>query len=247
MRLIRSIKGGVLMLQNVQKLDINGVLHNKRVAIIGGADSAFSEPNGDYINKFDIVIRINRAIHTWNIEKSKFIGSKTDILFHNFFENNDSGGGGPLDILLYNKMGVNYLINPRNDFDAYRRTFNFYKKYNKSYRTYHLSNKHCAQRDRSFGNVLKPTIGFSGLYSALNSECKELYITGFTFWKTPYAKGYRDHVIDLEENKKHFKKQGVHDADLEYQLFKNELKTSLCKSIVLDEKLTEIINSENND
>jgi len=96
---------------------------------------------------------------------------------------------------------------------------------------------------QKFPKNLKPTVGFTALVSALESECEELFITGFTFFKTPYAKGYRDHLIDLGENKKHFKKQGIHDADLEYKLFKTYLKDSKCKLVTLDNKLTQILDN----
>ncbi len=220
------------------------VFKGKRVAVIGAADSAFEKENGAYIDSFDIIVRVNKAPHIWNIDKARFIGNRTDIWLHNFFENTDTGGGGPLDIELIKNMNIKYLVNPLNYFEAYRRTFNFYRKYNHSFNVYHLPLNFSKKRDRKFGDKMKPTIGFTALYSALNSECRELYITGFTFWKTPYVKGYRDHVLDLEDNKKHFKAQGIHDAELEYSLFKKELKNTNCKKVILDEKLKEILESD---
>lgn len=244
MKLLKSIRALFLMLFSLKILKPQEIFKNKRVAVIGAADSAFNKEMGEYIDGFDIVIRVNKAPHTWNIDKERFIGSRTDIWFHNFFENTDSGGGGPIDFELIKKMNIKFLVNPLNYFEAYRRTFNFYRKYNHSINVYHLPLNFSKIRDRKFGRRLKPTIGFTALYSVLNSECSELYITGFTFWKTPYVKGYRDHVLDLEDNKNHFKKQGIHDADLEYELFKFELNNTSCKAVKVDDKLREILNGQ---
>lgn len=202
--------------------------------------------NGKKIDSFDYVVRINKAPGTWNPENEKFLGSKTDLWFHSFFENKVSGGG-PLSQEIFDARRISKVINPRTTFDAYRRTFNYFRKHGKPKNTkiYHLPNHFYQRMDERFPEDLKPTVGFTALVSALESACEELFITGFTFFKTPYAKGYRDQLIDLKENKKHFKKQGIHDADLEYSLFKDYLNNSKCKRVSFDNKLTQILdNSE---
>lgn len=221
--------------------DPTKVFAGKRVAIVGPADSAYEIQNSKYIDDFDFVIRVNKAPHSWNKEKAKFIGSKLDVLFHSFFENEDSGGG-LLDEDLMNFFNVEYLVNPRSGFDSYRRTFNFFRKYKTDRTVYHLSLKFYNAMVAPFGE-LKPTIGYTALYSVLNSPCNELFITGFTFFKTPYAEGYRDHLIDKKANEKHFEKQGIHDADLEFRLFMKELSVNNCERVIYDRKLEGILKS----
>jgi hypothetical protein len=242
-KLLNAIKGLYYLINNTQTLDPRTFFEGKRIAIVGPADSAYVKDNGSYIDSFDYVIRINKAPHSWNSEKSKFIGSKTDLWFHSFFENKESGGG-KLDLDLIQDLHIKYLINPRTDFEAWRRTFNFYKKYNQPFPIYHLPTNLYDQIQILFPEGLKPTIGFTALASGLKSNCAELFITGFTFFKTPYAKGYRDHLLDMEENKKHFKKQGIHDADLEFELFQKSLIETKCDKVILDSKLQEILDSQ---
>lgn len=60
----------------------------KRVAIIGGADSAYKEKLGEYIDSFDVVVRINNGVRV--IEKYKdYIGHRTNFLFHSLYDNPD--------------------------------------------------------------------------------------------------------------------------------------------------------------
>ena len=227
------------MISSVKIFDPVQKFKNKRVAVIGPADSAYARENRQYIDEFDYVIRINKAAQTWTEEKSKYIGEKTDVLYHSFFENNKSGGG-KLDLDLFKKLGINYLINPRTNFQAYRRTFNFYRKYQKEFPVYHLPNSYYNKMIIPFGN-LRPTVGFTALYSVLNSGCNTVFITGFTFFKTPYADGYRDNLKEMEKNIEHIQEQGIHDIELEYDLFKENVKVTNCRHLILDEKLKEIL------
>ena len=242
-KIIDSFKGLNLFFSNVSVFNPDTKFKNKRVAIIGPADSAYEKQDGAYLDTFDYVIRINKALNSWDVSKEDFIGKKTDILFHSFFEN-EKTGGGEINIDLIKQFHVSYLLNPRTDFEAYRRTFNFFRKYSKSLKVYHYPKKLYKGMCVDFPEGLRPTIGFTALYGALFAECQELYITGFTFFKTPYAKGYRDNLIDLEKNRKHVKTHGIHDADLEYELFKKHLSKTNCKEIKLDNKLRLILNND---
>ena len=219
------------------------IFKGKRVAVIGPADSAFDKKNGNFIDGFDYVIRINKAAHSLTASKSEFIGSKTDILFHSFFENKISGGG-PLDLYLFNKLNIKYLINPRSNFKSYRRTFNFFRKYKQNHKVFHLSKSLYKNMILPFGE-LRPTIGYTALYAALNSECEMLFISGFTFFKTPYSGGYRVQLADVNKSLNHLQKEGYHDVELEYSLFKENLKFKKCKTLLLDDKLNEILASDN--
>lgn len=214
-------------------------LDGKRVAVIGPADSAIGTGNGKHIDDFDIVIRINKAPRL--IESKIYeddIGHKTDILFHTFFEN-DLTGGGELNFDLYKKMGIKYVINPKSAAKGLRTILNFYKKYLTYQTVYILPFGFYRGMKKLFGQR-NPTTGFSALYTALSSEFKELYITGFTFFKTPTAKGYRDHLKDPEIAAQWMKEVG-HDPDFEFNVFKKLLEKNKQKKIILDEKLLEIL------
>jgi hypothetical protein len=238
-KLLNAIEGVFIMPFCMKIFDPQKVFRNKRIAIIGAANSAFQKEQGSYIDSFDIVVRINKALSTWNVSNEIFIGRKTDILFHSFFENNRSGGG-PLDFDLFDKRSVLYVVNPINTFEGWRLNFNFYKKYKKARLTYILQKRAYHEMQKPFGR-LRPTIGYAALYNVLNSPFKEVYITGFTFFKTPYGKGYRDDLVDMEANKKHIASQNIHDPEIEFKEFLKIIERQKDKAILFDETLQSIV------
>jgi hypothetical protein len=241
MKLLNSIKGLWLMLLSTKIFRPEDVFKGKRVAVIGAADSAFEKENGAYIDSFDIIVRVNKAPHSWSPEKAKFIGSRTDVLFHSFYENEISGGG-PIDFNLYEKQGIKYIINPNNNFNGLRVHLNYYKRNLNDNLTYILARSFSEKITKNFGKWI-PTVGFSALHTVLNSKCKEVYITGFTFFKTPYAIDYRNQLTSMKANQEHIKNQGLHNPDLELAQFIKQtesLKNSDIK-IILDSALNDIV------
>jgi len=237
---LRFIYGLFLFFHCKRVLDIQTVLKGKRVAIVGAASSAFNSGKGSYIDGFDVVIRINKAGLLLKDGKWKQdIGAKTDILFHSFFENEQSGGG-PLDLALFDSLGIRYLVNPIAAYEGYRVTFNFYKKYVTNRITYSLSKNWYQALKKKLGKF-RPTIGFCALSAALNSEFSELYITGFTFFKTPFGEGYRDAMKDTHQVQQHIRQAGLHDPDLEFRLFLDQLAANREKNIKMDDTLLAIV------
>lgn len=246
MKFINSIKGLWFMFSSTKIFHPEDVFKGKRVAVIGAADSAFEKENGEYIDSFDIIVRVNKAPHSWSTEKAKFIGSRTDVLFHSFYENTDSGGG-PIDFELYDQQGIKYIVNPNNNLKGVMVHLNYFKRNLNDKITYLLSKKKYRQLTRNFGEWI-PTVGYSALYSVLHSGCSEIYITGFTFFKTPYANDYRDHLQELDENNKHIKIQGIHNPDLEFKEFLREVDEIKGNQtlITLDSRLLKIIKNHKN-
>ncbi len=244
MKLIRTLKGLYFMIHSLKIFKVNESFKNKRIAIVGAADSAFKERNGGYIDSFDIVIRVNKAPYNLDEEKIPFLGSKTNYLFHSFYENNFSGGG-TIDWELFNRLGIEKLINPNRSFKGLVTHLNFYKRHLQNKVTYIISRKNYKVITNGLEGYI-PTIGFSALMLLLNSDCKELYITGFTFFRTPYAEGYRDELSNMKANKDHINKQGIHNPKLEFILFKNALYNPKPKNIIFDAELNKIIGSSSN-
>jgi hypothetical protein len=239
MKLLNSIKGLWLMFFSTKIFHPEDVFKGKRVAVIGAADSAFEKENGDYIDTFDVIVRVNKAPHSWSPEKAKFIGSRTDVLFHSFYENSDSGGG-PIDFELYEQQGIQFIVNPNYNIKGLMTHLNYYKRNLNNKITYLLPRRFYEKMIVDFGEII-PTVGYSALYTVLNSKCKEVFITGFTFFKTPYANDYRDHLKDMKANENHLRKQGIHDPDLEFELFKKELNKGEHGHIKMDARLLEIL------
>lgn len=241
MKYLNSIYAIFLMICSTKIFRPKKEFRKKRVAIIGATDSAFEQQDGKRIDQFDIVIWLNKAPHYWSAEKAEFIGSKCTFLFHSYYENQYSGGG-PVDWKLYDKLGIEKVINPNFSFKGFTTHLNYYKRNLRFRNTYILSKKSYKQIVNRMDGYL-PTVGYVALNTVLNSECEEVYITGFTFFKTPYAKDYRKELQDPVKNREHIKKQGIHSPDLEFQNLKYDLMNTSCKKVHLDPKLQHLIKS----
>jgi len=241
MKLFKGAYALLLMMFSLKFFKAEKEFEDKRIAIVGAADSTFNERNGSYIDSFDIVIRVNKAPYSLDEDKIPFLGSKTNYLFHSFYENNFSGGG-PIDWELYNRLGIEKVINPNMTLKGVVTHLNFYKRHLQNKVTYMISRKNYKVITNGLEGYI-PTIGFSALMLLLNSDCKELYITGFTFFRTPYAEGYRDELLNMKANIDHISKQGIHNPQLEFKLFKKALYNPKPKKVIFDTELNKIIDS----
>ncbi len=241
-KLFSAVKGLFLTASYTKKFDMD-MFTGKRIAIIGAANSAYNTNRGSFIDSFDFVVRVNKAPLLLKEGKgAKDIGTKLDVLFHSFFEN-DYSGGGPLDFALYDKLGVRYVINPIPTYFGYRVTFNFYKKYLLKRKVYTLDAAPYKEMIKAFGRY-RPTTGFCALHAVLESNFGELFITGFTFFKTAYADGYRDPMKEAAQAKQYIKDSNIHNPDIEYEEFKKLLKKNSFKKIEMDETLKQILQND---
>lgn len=244
MKLVKAFIGLLIMPFRIRLFRPNRFFNNKRVAIVGPADSAFAQENGSIIDNYDYIIRLNKALVSWNPSNEKYLGTKTDILFHSFYENMDTGGGGPLDWRIFKKFGVKFLIQPRFDKKGWRLMFNYFKKYLNTRESIYVFPKNYYQDIIKLFGAYHPTRGFYALNATLASQCKEVFITGFTFFKTPYAEGYRDNIRDMSANKKHIQGQGLHDIDVEYNNFLRLMEKTTIQNIKVDQKLYAILEND---
>lgn len=245
MNLLNRLKGLELFLSNTKVFYPEKILKNKSVAVIGAADSAYKKKLGSYIDSFDYVIRVNRGAIILDEEKKLFVGTRTDILFHSFFEYSESGGG-PIDFEVLQAQKNKFLVNPNSNLRGLRIQWNYYKRNLNEKITYYLPPKWYKSISKNLNSYI-PTVGFSALYTVLNSPCSKLYITGFTFFKTPYADDYRDNLKDVENNFKFIEKQGLHNPDLELAEFLRQFdKNKKRISIEMDPELLDIVSRYGN-
>lgn len=208
----------VLSYKTLEKFDPLWI-RGKRVALVGSADSACKEILGDYIDGFDVVVRLNKGVELVSERNAPFIGTRTDLLFHCFYEAK-RGGGSPVTLDLWKQKMVGRVVFCYNEKTIpYGPNLRFfYNKYKpKGIRIARIS---LDLSDDNFKKVLPfhPTTGFIALNTLLNCAPAELYVTGMTFFKTPFMHQYRDG--DLDYWKKDIKENGVHDPEIEYQAAK---------------------------
>ncbi|WP_026452241.1 glycosyltransferase family 29 protein [Aequorivita capsosiphonis] len=214
---------------------------NKRIALIGGADSVLQQKHGDFIDDFDVVVRINKGVEL--IDKQKdYVGTKTDILFHSFLDNSKEIGSSPITVDLWKKHKVQHIVYSKNYRIAEEGIYDIILFGKKSGGKTKFSNlpKDLYMKSLEALAPQCPTTGFIAINTILNCKPKELYISGITFFKTPHNGIYRPQ--NIEEFKKHFNNSPKsHNPEREYAYFKNLYLKN--KSIIrLDNVLDEIIN-----
>lgn len=219
----------------------DGVYRGKRVIIVGPASSSLNYLPGSEVDKFDIIVRVNKSPQIISGNED-YIGSRTDVLYHCCNEDPVTGGGRlDADLLTMQRTrSVVYTYAER------AVAYNFYKVL-LSYpdivfvRTHAELYKSLKKKYRS----RMPTTGLQALNHIMHCDFKELHITGFTFFKTSYADGYRDQYKTAEEAAGLASSRGNHDPDDELRLFKevyNSFRAS--KSVVLDSELIALIAME---
>lgn len=192
---------------------------NKRVAIIGGADSVLKEKLGEYIDSFDVVVRINKGVEIIEAQ-SQYVGCRTDVLFHAFYDVKGDKGSSPVTIDLWSKKNVGLLIFSRNykyDLYAANNFFNFLRKNNNKLKYTQVPLDITCREIETF-KPAAPTTGLTAIDTVFKCNPSELYLTGITFFKTPHNILYRD--FNSEDFEKTFIIDKNHSADQEYQYVK---------------------------
>lgn len=193
---------------------------DKRVAIVGGANSVLKEKLGEYIDGFDVVVRINKGVEIIATQ-SEYVGEKTDVLFHSFLEIDPHLGGSPITPGLWQERQVKLLLfalNYEGGSDILKIFLLFLKNTKRRFKFAQLP-KDLYLKNLAIVQPSGPTTGFSAINTVFNCQPKELYITGITFFKTPHNTQYR--VVSDDVLKKTLNVNNIHDAEVEYQHVKN--------------------------
>ena len=208
-------------------------IRGKSVVIVGPANSIIGTGKGDLIDKFDIVIRLNKALPVpQNLKKD--IGSRTDIVY-NALNTTDFPGQNNLDTNFYKRNGVKFVVSPYPLSGIfYNDIINYISKYQFDipFRTVIPS------KFFGFKNQLqtRPYTGTCAIMDILQFEAKALYITGIDFYNTPYYSQYRrikkTKLNNLREN-------SIHSAfpQMEYLLYKSLMD----KRVILDKTLEKLL------
>lgn len=187
----------------------------KSIAIVGGADSVFSEKKGAYIDTFDIIIRVNRGVDAC-IGNEEYLGSRTDVLFHGL-EEDILGGCGLVEPQKWKGKNIKKVVFPLVG-KKFRKLIDVYVFRSKGKLPLLEISKKQYTHMVSDLEGFRPTTGFAAIHLISKTNYKKLYITGFTFFRTPYQKGYNDRV-DFTKVKNHIEKAQNHNINNEYKWF----------------------------
>lgn len=235
---------------------IRAYFKGKRVAIIAPSPSVRETANGDEIDKYDIVIRINKN-WKYNPDLNKYVGKRTDIVYNCI--NPDPECGGIIDFeyvkknlkyiavsipIINNNFHRDRMFHNNNVFDQYR---HFVANNNNKVNYYIVNHKLYNMYD----NILRsrPNTGFMAILDILSYDIKELYIKGFTFFKDGYLSNYRNTVFGKKTDEKSsavdvnnvIRQHGNHNIERQINLFKDIYQKNKHR-IKLDPAMKRILN-----
>jgi len=175
--------------------DYSTLVKGKSLIIVGPSKTVLRKRNADFINSFDLVVRLNKILPIpYNMEQ--YIGYRTDILYNNC-NTTDHGGENNLSINLLVNNNVRYLRASYPPIGVFKKDINRFKILNKSrgFPFSHINTKY-------YNSVVKkintrPYTGTLAILDLLRYDIKVLYITGIDFFKYNYHSSYR--VLNKED------------------------------------------------
>ena len=240
----------------VSEETIRNFFKGKRVAIIAPSPSVRQNPNGNEIDKYDIIVRINRN-WKYSSDLNKYVGTRTDVVYNCIEPDPECGGTIDFD---YVKSNLKYIAisipiihnqNHRDDIFHNNNMINKYRQFvnnNNNRVNYYIINKNLYNM---YDNILKsrPNTGFMAILDILSYDIKELYIKGFTFFKDGYLSNYRNTVFGkktCEESSgaavtaaiRHYRN---HDIEKQIDLFK-KIYNNKRSIITIDGAMKRILN-----
>lgn len=178
--------------------------NNKNVCIVGSAGYLENLSLGDEIDRFDIVVRINKICSIMSDENAAWLGKRCDYLYHMLLEDPKNSPGtkfGYLTIDLWKDMGIKGITClPSSDMKG-RALGNFLSNLVKKESVKKIIDNNIPLNivDYNFYNQIseatqcKPNTGIVGIFDILRQSPESLKIFGFSFlldgWVSNYTKG----------------------------------------------------------
>lgn len=177
---------------SVKDYNYNKLLHNKRVALVGPSSNTTNTKQGDLIESYDLVVRLNK---TFDIPLSRYkdIGKRTDILY-NSMNTTDFPGQNDFTPKLIQKLKSNnlkYISSPYPFMYPFDNDILKFIEINENQIKLHISD---IVLYKYLVSVLKcrPYTGTCAIIDLLNYPIKELYITGIDCYLNQYYNEYRN-------------------------------------------------------
>ena len=165
------------------------LLDKKSIAIIGPAPTLVNKNLGNFIDKFDVIIRINEFVSQ---KLPEDYGSRTDVLFLSlnnqtveinkkmFLENKDAGNNIKLIVCPRNSLHVSPFH--EQNFVKDENIFNNFKLININNDFYHIGNEKNSNLEEIIG--CHPTVGTLALALLNDIEIRSLFVGGFSMYTT---------------------------------------------------------------
>ena len=215
-------------------------LKGKRVVVVGPAPSIVGSKQREFIDSFDIVVRLNKAVPV-PLTLIDDIGTRTDVLYNCM--NPSEECGGQINVKNLRNNGVKFLVAPYGPITTIDKRYTRFKSDIYNFITNNSEDDLAISHIDSdyFKSLLKimklPNTGVNAILDLLSTEISELYITGFTFFKGGYYKEYRRY--NEKEVLDRMNKYGLHDQEKQMLHMKDVLLNDA--RVKMDKTLMEII------
>lgn len=206
----------------------------KCIALVGPAESIIGTNKGSVIDKFDLVVRLNKSIPLPSKMKDD-IGTRTDIVY-NSMNTSDFPGENNLSTRLYKKHGVRYVCSsyPFNHNIFHDDILHYVKKYKFDLPLKVIDDMKFKGLEKVIGT--RPYTGTCAIMDLLSYPIKYLYITGLDFYHSKYYGEYR-HMS--KEGQKYTRNNNIHKAKPQLEYLKN--LSLIDDRIILDDFLDKLL------
>ena len=214
--------------------DYEALVKGKSLIIVGPSKTVLRKKNADFINSFDLVVRLNKILPIpYHMEQ--FIGYRTDILYNNC-NTTDHGGENNLSINMLVNNNVRYLRASYPPIGVFKKDIDRFRMLNRSrgFPFGHVNTKY-------YNSVVKklntrPYTGTLAILDLLRYDIKALYITGIDFFKYNYHSSYR--VLNKEDMMK-TRNGPIHKREPQINLLRQIYLTD--KRIKVDDVLENVL------
>jgi hypothetical protein len=160
----------------------------KRVIIVGPSVRIQQCKLGQFIDDFDIVVRLNKSLPVPDY-MHEHIGSRTDVLY-NSCNTTDYPGENRLDPIFFQKNGIKYIRCPYPPIVPFRKDIKAFQNRNRNSIPFGYIDPDYYRRLRySLGT--RPYTGTCAIADLLRHDIKQLFIMGVDFYTYAYAQYYR--------------------------------------------------------
>jgi hypothetical protein len=206
-----------------------------RVAVIGPAPTIIGSNQSKSLESYDLIVRLNKAVPVPK-EIIKDTGSRTDIICNCLEPMERSGGHLNSDI--WKNNGVKWVLSayPLEVWFNKTHATNFLKRNNNKLPVEFPPIDKYTEFQNKLGT--RPNSGICSIWHLLNMPTKEVYVTGFTFGRGGYHKGYCDSVSP-ESYEKSLANGPNHKQEPQRLYFKEWLKKE--PRLKVDEPMRKII------
>lgn len=215
----------------------NDYLKGKSVIVVGPSPYMEGKGYGEFIDSFDVVVRMNKA---WKPtpEQYKDFGKKTDIRWHCMMEHPNNGG--PFDIQEMKNYGVKWLASafPRN-LDYFHNDNIKFEEQNQNQLEFHVPSDLVYYLNIHRALETRPNVAPTAIFDLINYDLDRLHLSGVSFFKDGWAGDYKKDATNVDQDGKYqgmkdMQKEG-HAQEAQMHLMKlfldNESKFSVDKEI----------------